>query len=85
MGLVESFLSMQDVLEVHQSLRDRYDPSGFRVLTFDRLQLLVTMLQSVIFYETSVLGGSPVEDQFFSSKPHDGEFNRTYYRPNDGG
>jgi len=81
MGLVESFLSMQDVVTTHQSLRGSFDPAGFRVLTYNRLQLLMTMLQAVIHYETSMLGNVTVSDQLFSFKPHDGKLNRSYYLP----
>jgi len=81
MGLVESFLSMQDVLEVHQSLLESFDPAGFRVLTYNRLQLLMTLLQAVTQYETSMLGNVSMSDPLFSFKPHDGKFHRTYYQP----
>jgi hypothetical protein len=81
MGLVESFLSMQDVLEAHQSLLASFDPAGFRVLTYNRLQLLMTLLQAVIHYETSMLGNISMNDPHFSLKPHDGKLQRTYYQP----
>jgi hypothetical protein len=81
MGLVESFLSMQDVLTAHQTLRDSFDPASFRVLTYNRLQLLMTLLQSVIQYEASMKGNVSVEDQQISFTPHDGEMHRTYLLP----
>jgi len=81
MGLVESFLSMQDVLEAHQALLASFDPAGFRVLTYHRLQLLMTLLQAVIHYETSMLGNIPMNDPLWSFKPHDGNLKRTYYQP----
>jgi len=81
MGLVESFLSVQDVLTAHQSLRDSFDPASFRVLTYNRLQLLMTLLQGVIHYEVAMAGNVSVSDHLFSMKPHDGDMNRTYILP----
>ena len=81
MGLVESFLSIQDVLETHQSLRDSYDPASFRVLTYDRLQLLLTLLLGVIHYDVSMSGKVSIIDHQFSDTPHHGDVNRTYILP----
>jgi len=84
MGLVESFLSMHDVIGLHSELRDKFNPAGFRVLTYNRLQLLLTLLQAVICSESSAPGNVAVSDQQYSRQPHDGEMSRTYYRPEDG-
>ena len=81
MGLVDAFLSMHDVIEVHRALRDSFDPSGFRVLTYHRLQLLMTLLQAVIYYETSTRDEVAIENHQFSTTPHDGALYRTYYHP----
>ena len=81
MGLVESFLSLQDVVSTHQALRDSFDPSSFRVLTYHRLQFLMTLLQGVIHYEVTFTGSGSVNDHQFSHTPHDGEVNRTYFLP----
>ena len=81
MGLVESFLSLQDVLSAHQALRDSFDPSSFRVLTYHRLKFLMTLLQGVIHYEVTFAGSGSVNDHQFSHTPHDGEVNRTYFLP----
>ncbi|MGI9221611.1 MAG: hypothetical protein ACR2QS_11325 [Woeseiaceae bacterium] len=81
MGLVESFLDMQDVIETHQTLRDSFDPASFRVLTYNRLQLLMTLLQGVMHYEVAMAGNVSVSDHRFSMKPHDGDLNRTYVLP----
>lgn len=80
MGLVESFLSVHDVLTLHQKIRNSFDPASFRVLTYDRLQLLMTLLQGVIHYEVSMAGNVSVGHQF-SDRPHHGDVNRTYYLP----
>jgi hypothetical protein len=79
MGLVESFLSLQDVLTAHQSFRDSFDPASFRVLTYNRLQFLMTLLQGVIHYEVAMVGTVPVNDPLFSVTPHHGDMNRTYF------
>ncbi len=84
MGLVESFLSIHDVIGLHSELRDKFNPSGFRVLTYSRLQLLLTLLQVVICAESSLPGKVAVMDQQWSRQPHDGDINRTYYRPEEG-
>ena len=69
MGLVESFLSLQDVVNTHQAIRDSFDPASFRVLTYDRLQFLVTLLQGVIHYEVTIAGSGAVADHQFSHTP----------------
>ena len=81
MGLVESFLSIQDVLTTHRSLLDSFDPASFRVLTYDRLQFLMTLLLGVIHYEVSMARRVSISEQLFSEKPHDGDVNRTYILP----
>ena len=81
MGLVESFLSLQDVVTTHKALRDSFDPSSVRVLTYDRLQLLLALLQGVIHYEVALARNVSVSDHLFSDKPHDGDVNRTYFLP----
>lgn len=81
MGLVESFLRIQDVLTTHRSLRDSFDPASFRVLTYNRLQLLMALLQGVIHYEVRMAGNVSICDRLFSAKPHSGDVNRTYMLP----
>lgn len=81
MGLVDSFLSLQDVMVAHQTLRDRFDPASFRVLTYNRLQFLMTLLHCVIHYEVAQSGKVSVSDHLFSVKPHDEAVNRTYILP----
>lgn len=81
MGLIDSFLSTQDIVEMHRTLRDSFNPGNFRVLTYNRLQLLMTLLESVIHYELAIGGNELVSDRMFSPKPHDGQFDRTYLLP----
>lgn len=82
MGLVESFLSIHDVISAHQALRDSFDPASFRVLTYSRLQLLLTLMESAIYYEAEVNGGGSVNEHLFSRQPHEGNLQRTYFVPN---
>ena len=81
MGLVESCLTIQDTLQAHHTLLERFDPASFRVLTYSRLQFLMSLLQAVMYFEVSVAGGVSVEDHQISSNPHDGDLDRTYYLP----
>ena len=81
MGLMDTFLAIQDVVGTHRMLRNSFNPENFRVLTFNRLQLLMTLLQAVIHFEVSVQRGVTICDKTFAAKPHDGEFDRTYLLP----
>ena len=81
MGLVDAFLSMQDIVAMHRALRDSFNPENFRVLSYKRLQLLLTLLEAVIGYEVSVRGDELPIDEAFSQSPHDGEIQRTYLLP----
>ena len=81
MGLVDSFLSMGDILSMHRALRDSFNPENFRVLSYKRLQLLMTLLEAVIGYEVSVAGDEMLMDQRFAQSPHDGQLQRTYLLP----
>ena len=78
MGLVESFLSMQDVIQTHVSCRDQFKPADFRVLSFNRLQLLLTLLLTALQVEASTQG---LASQQIDVKPHDGDIHRTYLMP----
>jgi hypothetical protein len=81
MGLVESCLTIQDTLQAHHTLIERFDPASFRVLTYSRLQFLMSLLQAVMYFEVSVTGKVSVEDHQISSNPHNGDLDRTYYLP----
>ena len=81
MGLVESLMSKNDVVLTHRHYKNEFDLSGFRVLKFSRLNLLVTLVQTVMFYEMLVGINSLKEISLFSTTPHEGNLERTYYRP----
>ena len=83
MGLVESFLTIQDTLTAHHALIKRFHPASFRVLTYSRLQFLMTLLQAVMYHQVSVAGKVVIDGHFMSSNPHDGDLDRTYYLPED--
>ena len=81
MGLVESLMSKNDVVLTHRHYKNEFDLSGFRVLKFSRLNLLVTLVQTVMFYEM-LIGINPLKEiSLFSATPHEGNLERTYYRP----
>ena len=81
MGLVESLMSKNDVVLTHRHYKNEFDLSGFRVLKFSRLNLLVTLVQTVMFYEMLVGINALKEISLFSTTPHEGNLERTYYRP----
>ncbi|RZO04849.1 MAG: hypothetical protein EVB02_03910 [SAR92 clade bacterium] len=85
MGLVDSYLSKNDVLLQHRYYRERFDLSGFRVLKFSRLNLLITLVQAVMFYEISTGSFIMKKTPLFSKEPHEGNMNRTYYKPDKNG
>ncbi len=81
MGLIESFLSIQDVVSLHQEVRARFRPEEFRVLTYRRLRLLFSLLQAVIVYRIESKGSPIIESPNFANQPHSGELDRTYLLP----
>ena len=81
MGLVESLMSKNDVVLTHRHYKNEFDLSGFRVLKFSRLNLLVTLVQTVMFYEMLVGINALKEISLFSTTPHEGNLQRTYYKP----
>ena len=81
MGLVEGWLSVQDIIGAHSAMRDSFRPENFRVLTYGRLQFLLTLLEAVIRYEVSVRGNVLIGGQRYASRPHDGKLDRTYLLP----
>ena len=81
MGLVEGWLSVQDIIGAHSAMRDSFRPENFRVLTYVRLQFLLTLLEAVIRYEVSVRGNVLIGGQRYASRPHDGKLDRTYLLP----
>ena len=85
MGLVDSYLSKNDVLLQHRYYREGFDLSGFRVLKFSRLNLLITLVQAVMFYEISTGSYIMKKTPLFSKEPHEGNMNRTYYKPDKNG
>ena len=85
MGLVDSYLSKNDVLLQHRYYREQFDLSGFRVLKFSRLNLLITLVQAVMFYEISSGSYIMKKTPLFSKEPHEGNMKRTYYKPDKNG
>lgn len=84
MGLVDAFLGISDIVESHKVMRNSFNPQNFRVLTYHRLQLLMTLLEAVIYYEVTIRGAVLIRNHQFAAKPHDGELDRTYLLPKSG-
>ncbi len=75
---IAGFITTRDVVRNLRRHRASYNPADFRVLTYGRLQLLMVLLQAVIFYESrSVL----VEDQMVTFEPHSGDYQRDFMLP----
>ena len=54
---------------MHRTLRDSFKPENFRVLSYKRLQLLMTLLAAVIGYEVSVSGDEMLTDKCLQKPP----------------
>ena len=83
MGLMESWLSIQDILEAHKKIRTEFQPEHFRVLTHNRLRLLMTLLQAVMQFEVLSSADELLPDHQIRSTPRTGNLDRTYLMPRD--
>ena len=61
--------------------KDAYNLSGFRVLSFERMRTLLTLLQAVTFFDTAVTRRCRVEGTGFSLQPLPGDHPRTFLIP----
>ena len=78
---VMSYSGCFDVTQLNATHRCEFEPERFRVLTFDRLQLLQTFLQAVIFYEAAIAKSRLMEDQVVEAKPRVGDHQRNFMVP----
>ena len=63
--------------------KEKFKPSSFRVLTYEKLQNLMTILQVAIYYESGVLhDGLPFEPSI-RFRPHPGDHHRNYLIPDE--
>ena len=80
--LMNQFLA-QNAANAAIDHKSRFNQSDFRVLTYDRLQLLNTLLQAVSHYEAFIEGTARIEDQFITAGPHPGKHPRDFMVPTD--
>ncbi len=73
-------VSATDVTSAHLDHKSAYRPVDFRVMTYERLKLLMTLLQAVVFFETRA---SLIEKPLISMQPHPGEYRRDFLLPDD--
>ena len=72
-------MTFTDAMWAHNRHKQGYQLDGFRVMTFGRLQLLMTLLQAVVYFETR----GPLTAPYISLQPHAGDYERDYLLPGD--
>lgn len=84
--LYHSLYTWLEGLEAGKAYRDykeKFNPTSFRVLTYEKLQNLMTVLQAAIYYESGVLQeGLPFETSI-RFRPHPGDHRRNYLIPDE--
>ena len=78
--ILNQFLA-QKVANAAIDHKSRFNQSDFRVLTYDRLQLLNVLLQAVSHYEAYIEGTFRLEDQSITAQPHRGKHPRDFMVP----
>ena len=66
-----------------QNHRADFNLSDFRVLTYDRLRLLTTLLEAVMYYETVITGQVRIDIPRITQDPHKGNHIRDFLLPPD--
>ena len=80
--LMNQFLA-QNAANAAIDHKSRFNQSDFRVLTYDRLQLLNVLLQAVSHFEAFIEGTVRIEDQLITADPHRGKHPRNFMVPTD--
>ena len=80
--LMNQFLA-QNAANAAIDHKSRFNQSDFRVLTYDRLQLLNVLLQAVSHFEAFIEGTVRIEDQLITADPHRGKHPRDFMVPTD--
>jgi hypothetical protein len=75
-----SYISIGDVVTTHKAIRDAYSPSDLQVSKYDRMQLLMTLLHAVLFFEAKSRRLLPPLARF---QPHQGNYLRDFVLPED--
>jgi hypothetical protein len=78
MAVILTFLAIRDVADTLKNQKRDFHPEDFRVLTYSRLQLLMTLLQCVVFFESRSM---VVQKQVASLKPIEGNYVRDFLLP----
>ena len=81
--LIRDFHRVVDVIDVEQNHRADFKLSNFRVLTYDRLRLLTTFLEAVMYYETFITGQVRIDIPRITQDPHKGNHIRDFLLPPD--
>lgn len=79
--LVTAYSSTLDVAQAHQQHKLGYNLADFRVLTYERLQLLMTLLQAVVFYDADLAHSTGLKMWMVSLRPHPGNHARDFLAP----
>lgn len=79
--LVRNFYSVIDAVNAERNHLSEFNLSDFRVLTYDRLRLLTTFLEAVIYYETVIAGNFRIDTPRLTQDPHKGDHIRDFMLP----
>lgn len=72
---------VNEVANAHRNHKAQFNVDDFRVLTYKRLQLLVTLLHAVVFYEAELARTGGQLEHRISFAPHEGEHQRDFMPP----
>jgi hypothetical protein len=78
---IQSWFSIWEVVAAHSSTREGFAPGDFGVMTYDRMQLLLTLLHAVVFFESR---SYRLNDSLTGLQPHEGrKYRRDFLLPED--
>jgi hypothetical protein len=75
-------MKTMEVVEANLAHKAEYDVTGFRVLTYDRLQTLMSLLQACAFFEAAITRKRKIEFELARMTPHPGNHRRHFLLPN---
>jgi hypothetical protein len=78
---IESWFSIWDVVSAHSSIREGFAPGDIGVMKYDRMQLLLTLLHAVVFFESR---SYRLNKSLTGLQPHAGrKYRRDFLLPED--
>ncbi len=80
-GLLAAYSSVYDVVQAHRQHTFGYNLADFRVLTYERLQLLMTLLHAVVYYDAEFVDSVDIKKGLASFEPHPGSHHRDFLPP----